>query len=191
MVTPAPGASTRRALLKGYGPGVAVGASVVLAGCGHKKRSKLRAAPRSVRQVDVAILNHLLDLELETIAAYTAGIPLLRRSEQSSAEQFLGQELSHADELTGLIKLAAGKAHKARPAYDLGHPRTHRDVLRLLHRLEQAQVAAYLDAIPRVFPGTVRAALAAVVANDAQHISVLRPALGLAPMPGALVTPTE
>jgi hypothetical protein len=193
VVSSAPGtdASSRRALLKVAGPGLAAGASILLAGCGQHRRSKLRAAPKRLRDLDVAILNHLLDLELHTIAAYTAGIPLLHRSEQTVAQQFLGQELSHADELGGLIRLAGSKPAKAKPSYDLGHPRTHRDVVRLLHTLERAQVAAYLDAIPRVYLGSVRAALAAVVANDAQHISVLRPALGLAAMPEALLTGAE
>ena len=47
-------------------------------------------------------------------------------------------------------------------------------MLRLLHKIERAQITAYLDAIPKVSLGSTRAALAAVLANDAQHISVLR-----------------
>jgi bacterioferritin (cytochrome b1) len=193
VVSAAPGTEdpSRRTLLKVCGPGFVVGASLLLAGCGQHKRSTLRAAPTPLRELDVGILNQLLDLELHTIAAYTAGIPLLGKPQQAIAQQFLGQELAHADELGGLIRLAGSKPLKAKPSYDLGHPRTHRDVLRLLHALERAQVAAYLAAIPRVYLGSVRAALAAVVANDAQHIFMLRPALGLEPMPGALVTGAE
>ena len=69
--------------------------------------------------------------------------------------------------------------------------RTEEDVLRLLHKIERAQINAYLDAIPKVSLGSTRAALAAVLANDAQHISVLRLSLGRRPIPTALVTGHE
>ena len=52
-------------------------------------------------------------------------------------------------------------------------------MLALLHRLERAQIAAYLDAIPQLSPGPVRAAVASILANDAQHLAVLRLTQGL------------
>ena len=42
------------------------------------------------------------------IAAYTASIPLLAPDAAEAAKRFLGQELSHAGELSGLIKQAGG-----------------------------------------------------------------------------------
>jgi hypothetical protein len=61
-------------------------------------------------------------------------------------------------------------------------------VLALLKRLEQAQLRAYLDAIPQLSGGKVRAAVAAIYANDAQHLALLRWQTGEAPAPAALVT---
>ena len=141
--------------------------------------------------LDAVLLNHLLDLEHLGIAAYTAGIPLLSLSGRKEGRLFLTQELSHAGELGGLVKQAGGKPHKGRETYDLGHPRTEEDVLKLLHGIEHAQIDAYLDAIPKVSLGSTRAALAAMLANDAQHISVLRLSLGRRPIPTALVTGHE
>ena len=94
-------------------------------------------------------------------------------------------------ELYGLIKQAKGISNKAQANYPFGHPRTHKEVVDLLHTLEQAQIAGYLEAIPSVSPGSVRAALSAILANDAQHVVVLRRALRIEPIPSAFVTAAE
>ncbi|MDQ6816646.1 MAG: ferritin-like domain-containing protein [Actinomycetota bacterium] len=146
---------------------------------------------RPVAMADVPLLNSLLDLERRGIWAYAAGIPLLSKGQASAAKVFLGQELSHATELAGLVREAGAKARDPLPGYDLGRPRTPADVLGLLHRIETEQLAAYLSAIPRLERGPVRAAAVALFANDAQHVAILRLQLGLEPVPAALVTGQE
>jgi hypothetical protein len=188
--------ASRRGLLKAAGAGVAGGAALLLAACGGSHAPSTQATTTTSSEpvpnsLDAALLNHLLDLEHMGIAAYTAGIPLLSPAGRKDGQLFLTQELSHAGELGGLVKQAGGKPHKGRETYNLGHPRTEEDVLNLLHRIERAQINAYLDAIPKVSLGSTRAALAAVLANDAQHISVLRLSLGRRPIPTALVTGHE
>ena len=64
-------------------------------------------------------------------------------------------------------------------------------MLALLHGLERAQIVLYLDAIPRLSPSPVRAAVATILASDAQHISILRMAQGLPAVPSAFVTGSE
>jgi hypothetical protein len=171
---------------------------VALAGCSaaqqHTVRVGLLAPP--ARHRDVVLLNNSLSLEFRTIAAYTAGIPMLSGSVRRAAVQFLQQELSHMTRLEALVKRAGGLPFGRQDSYDFGRPggpphSTQREVLVLLHALEQAQLAAYLHAIPRLAPGPVRAELAAILTDQAQHVSVLRAALGLAPVPLALVTGTE
>jgi hypothetical protein len=76
-------------------------------------------------------------------------------------------------------------------SYNLGQPQGKRDVLLLLHGIEQAQVAGYLKAITALSPGKLRAAAAAILANHAQQMSMLRLALGLPPVPSAFVTAHE
>jgi hypothetical protein len=183
---------SRRRLLSVSGV-TAVGAAGLIAGCGGagSPRGQVRTLPPPGRHQDIEILDRLLGLEQAAVAAYTAGIPLLRGGAQLAATQFLEQELSHASELSGLVKAAGGRARLPQASYDLGQPRTARDVVRLLHVAERAQLIAYLDAIPRLAPGAVRAAAAAIFANDAQHIAVLRSALGLAPLSGPFVTGRE
>jgi len=141
--------------------------------------------------VDVELLNRVLDLEHAAIVAYTAGIPLLTGPDQVAAKRFLAQELSHAASLSGMVRQAGGNAHLPKPSYDLGHPRNARDVLVLLHGQESAQIAAYIDVLPGLSPGGARAAVASILANDAQHISILRSAIGRNPAPAAFVTGRE
>jgi len=194
VVSFAPGAplTSRRTLLSGSGVGLAAGAALAITGCAGRSRTpKVHAIPTAARNADVAILNGLIDREYKAIAAYTACIPLLAGREQNAAKQFLSQETTHAGELSGLITQAGGYADKPRSNYDLGRPRDRKDLLELLHSLEQAQIAGYVDAIPEVSPGSVRAALAAILANDAQHIVVLRRTLKLEPLPSAFVTGDE
>jgi hypothetical protein len=137
------------------------------------------------------MLTHALDLEHLSIAAYTAGIPLLPALAQKAGKEFLLQEFAHASAVATLVKQAGGKPGAPPPSYDLGNPRRPADVLALLHRIERTTIAAYLDAITRLPPGTVRTRLATILTNEAQHLAVVRLLLGLAPVPAALADGTE
>jgi bacterioferritin (cytochrome b1) len=191
VVSPEPGAtwSSRRTFLSRSGAGIAAGAALVLGGCGSTEEvAGVHKIPPEARSADVKILNGLLDLEYKAIAAYTAGIPLLTKHVQTSAKQFLSQEITHSDAVYALIKQAHGPGKRAKANYDLGRPRDAKDVIELLHSLEQAQIAGYLEAIPNVSPGSVRAALSTILANEAQHVVVLRRALHVEPLAGPFVT---
>lgn len=181
-------ASTRRGLIRLAGTGLGGGAALTLVACGSS-RSKTHttstvAAPPGP---DVPILNHCLDLEHMAITAYTAATPLLSSPSKEAAQRFLSQEIAHAGELAGLIGQAGGKPFKPRQHYDLGNPRTPYEVLGLLYRIEQAQIASYLQSIQLLSNGSIRAAISAILANDAQHQSVLALALGRNPVPSAFV----
>jgi hypothetical protein len=182
---------SRRALLGAATTALGSGVALVLAGCGAGDRTGAKSVHKAkppVRHADIALLMALLDLERHTVAAYTAGLPLLSHPDARTAKQFLNEELQHTGELIALIKAAGGEAAPRFGAYDLGQPADGAAVLALLHGLERAQVSAYLEAIPKLSPGPVRAAAATVLASDAQHLAVLRSAQGLAPMPSAFLT---
>jgi bacterioferritin (cytochrome b1) len=187
--------ASRRRLLSAAGAGLAgAAATLLVTGCGQaaKPLPEQKLSPTSpAASADIDVLNHLLDLEHVAISAYTAGTPLLVPDVTKAGSLFLNDELGHAGQLIGLIKQAGGLPNKPAPSYDLGHPQTSKDVLELLHELERQQLAAYLEAIPQLAPGMVRQQVVAVMANDAQHVSVLRASLGLSPVPSALVTGRE
>jgi hypothetical protein len=140
---------------------------------------------------DVEHLNRLLDLEYFVSAAYTAATPLLHGRQYAAAKIFLGQELAHISSVITLIQRADGEPHQPQPSYDLGRPRGSRELLTLLDRAERVSIAAFLELIPRISIGTARSTLASILANDAQHVSVLRIALGHNPAPRPLLTAHE
>jgi hypothetical protein len=180
---------SRRALLSGFFAALAAGG---VTGCGHSGSHPSVSTTAAVPSTDVEILLGLLDLEYQTIAAYEGGIPLLDSASALDAQQFLRHELSHAGEMGGLLRQAGIKKPPGpRVDYNLGHPRTPDEVLLLLHRLEAAQLGAYLHAIPLLGSGPVRVAIASVFANDAQHVASLRARLRRSPAPAPFVTGRE
>jgi hypothetical protein len=181
-----PSPRSRRAFLAG-GPAAATAALISACAGAKPLREKVRGGAK-VSPSDVEPLNALLDVEHHAITAYAAGIPLLHPPQSKAAVQFLAQELAHASQLSDLIRHARHKPNRPRASYDLGNPRGPADVLALLKRLEQAQLAAYLEAIPRLSEGRVRAAVSAIFANDAQHLAMLRWQSGESPAPAARVT---
>ncbi len=177
-------AATRRELLGAS----TLSAALTLAGCGGHAARASRARPPEdpVAERDAELLNGLLNLEYEVIAAYTATIPLLSGRTRTAAQRFLSQELSHAGEISGLVRQAKGKANPPRATYDLGAPRGAKAVLELLRGLEQRELDTKVAAVAQLSLGATRAAVTAVLGNDAQHLAVLSASLGLDPLPTAL-----
>ena len=179
-------ASSRRGLLRAAG---AAAAGLVVAGCGGGQSLKAQvnnSAP--VLDTDVDLLQQLLHLEHVGIWAYTAGTPLLAPAVTKAGALFLNDELAHAGALAGLINAAGGKPIKPASSYPVGHPRTSQEVLELLHRIENMQISAYLGAITRLSPGSVKQSVASIMSNDAQHVAVIRAALHQPAVPSAFVT---
>jgi ferritin-like protein len=177
--------SSRRNMLLAAGAGLA---GAIVAGCGSQSLRQQVNNSQPVLSSDVDLLNSLLHLEHVAIAAYTAGIPLLDQPTATAAQLFLNDEIYHAGDLAGLVREAGGKPIKPAPSYTLGHPRNSREVLTLLHSVENAQIAGYLYAIPRLEPGVLKQEVTAILANDAQHVAVVRFALGRPAIPSAFVT---
>jgi hypothetical protein len=188
------GGASRRALLSRAGATLGGAGAVVLSGCGRRAKSGRKAVKQlapAIRRSDLELLGNALELERRAVAAYIAGIPLLARPDAKTAKQFLNEELQHTGELLALIKAAGGQAPPRAASYDIGHPRDAAGVLALLHTLEAVQITNYVRSIPRLAPGPVRAAVASILANDAQHIAMLRLAQGQPAVPSAFVTGSE
>jgi hypothetical protein len=164
----------------------AAGAGAVLAGCGTSQIGS--GIPVAALKSDVATLNRLIGVEYYAVAAYVAAIPLLSGTDALYAKQFLSQELSHIEDLAGLVRRTGTRPAASSQVYDLGRPRGRAELLGLLHRVERVTLRAYREAIPVLTAGAVKATAASIFANDAQHASMLRGRLGLAPVPEAVVT---
>jgi hypothetical protein len=165
------------------------GAAVALAGCGSS--AQRRMLPDPTADHDVQVLETVLALERRAVTAYTAGIPLLTGPDRATATAFLRQELEHAGTLLSMIVGAGGRRTWRNPSYNLGHPDSPRAVIELLHEVERAEIAGYVDAIGQLSSGRLRARAAAILADHAQQITILRARLGAPPVPSAFVTGTE
>lgn len=62
------------------------------------------------------------------------------------------------------------------------------DVLHFAAKLEQGAVSAYLGAVPLFDDRALSKAAASILGDETMHWSVLRHALGEAPVPGAFVS---
>jgi bacterioferritin (cytochrome b1) len=178
-------ASSRRGLLRAAGAGVA---GLIVAGCGSQSLKAQVGNSAPVLGTDIDLLNQLLHLEHVGIWAYTAATPLLPPSVTKAGSLFLNDELAHAGALANLIRAAGGKPMKPASSYPIGHPRNSQEVLEVLHAVENMQISAYLGAIAALAPGSVKQSIASIMANDAQHVAVVRAALHRPAVPSAFVT---
>ena len=182
---------SRRRFFASSGVSIAGGSAMFLAACGDDGGDTGRVVPTTPKEADAAdveILNGALDLELMAIAAYKAGAATLRGELLQVGKLFIEQEQEHADALTTAIKEARGTPNRAKSSYDFPQLRSERDALRFAVELENTAVAAYIDALPKLTRNDLRGTASAIVTNEAEHLSVLRGALGLAPAPQAFVT---
>jgi bacterioferritin (cytochrome b1) len=182
------GMPTRRSFLQTAGAGFAGGAAVLAAGCGDDDKTGVANGGAEADRADVEVLNGVLDLELMAIEAYKQGAGLLKGDQLQLVKGFLEQEAEHADALAKAIRGADGEPNVAKSSYDFPSMRTPRDVLTYAVRLEDTAIAAYIDALPKLSKGELRGTAAAILTNDAEHMAVLRDALGLPPVPDAFVT---
>ena len=185
--------ASRRALLSGAGTALAGVGAIALGGCGRTAagRKAVKQLPEALMESDVRILSRALALERRTVTAYVAGIPLLPHPQAKAARQFLNEELEHTGELISLITAAGAKPPPRADSYQLGHPGDAAAVLALLHSLETLQITNYLQSIPRLSPGPVRAAVASILTVDAQHVTMVRLLQGQTPVPSAFVSGAE
>lgn len=171
----------------------AAGAAAVVAGCGllPKAAPPLKKISGMVHSTDVPILESLLRLEYHLAYAYTASAPRLTGYGLKLARWFLPDELVHVGVISELLKVAHVKPNTSAGTFVLGHPRDADEVLAMLHALENEAIRAYQHAIPDLSSGTLRAIVAAIMANEGQHVALVRAAQGLEPVPAALVTGSE
>jgi rubrerythrin len=169
--------------------GAAAGGSAILAGCGDSAMTpNAVTSPDESDQADVEILNGVLDLELMSVAAYKVGAGRLRGRMLEVVKRFLEQEQAHADGLATAITDAGGQPNRAKSSYDFPAMRSQTDVLRFAVDVENTAIAAYIDALPKLTRGDLRATAASIITNEAEHVAMLLEALGEDPAPTAFVT---
>lgn len=191
---------TRRTFLRGAGAGViavpALG-GLALGGCGGgdgpvtDEGARLgtgRAPAPDSPGGDVDLLNSALAAEHLSIAAYTAGLPLLEGAARDAGRRFLAQEREHADRLRELIEGLGAGAVGPLPSYDFDSPGDQAEMLRLLQRVELKTITVYGSLVPRLADPLLRTIAASIATVEAEHDAVLRMRLGRWPAPTPFVT---
>jgi bacterioferritin (cytochrome b1) len=189
--------ATRRDFLRLTGLAVTAAGGLAFAGCGSDDPAAAGAAdPKATPARDRAILNGALTLENTAVAAYGAGLPLLGTDAKRLGRRFLEQEREHARALAAAVRALGGRPNRPKPAaeYRAAFPRlrSEADVLRFATDLENVAISAYVEGIPKLSDPELRQSSAAILANEAEHVSLLlgerHPGRPEAAVPEAFVT---
>jgi Ferritin-like domain len=172
----------RRAVRRGLLGLAAVAALLALlgGGCGGGDQTTTTLAPDT--EADAAVLNEILSRQTAAVDAYGAAAPALKGHALAMANLFSAQEQEHID---GILKALRGLGEKAEPepeAIEADGLKAERDYLRFFYEIESATIEAELTAIAKLTAASPRVTLAATAANQAQHLVLLRRALGVRPL---------
>lgn len=178
--TPSAPALSRRGLLAA---GAATLAAASLEGCG----SSATPGPSGHEPTDdVEIVNSALDIEHLAIASYGAALGHLAGGDVTLARRIREQERAHAGALAALVRELRATPNAPRASYALRPLWGRSDALAFLDDLENTAIAFYVDALPKL-SAPFRHVMLGIVANEAEHLAVLRGALGLPAAPDAFV----
>ncbi len=151
-------------------------ATLLLAGCGGSGSGTTTAVPD--KAADAEILNNVLARQLAAVRAYERTLPLLAGPALAGAREFRASEQEHVD---ATIKALRGLGEKAEPEEEEIESeglKTQADALEFLYELESASIAYDLRAVSHLTAPWPRSLLGSVAANQAQHLVLLRRALG-------------
>jgi rubrerythrin len=150
---------------------------------------------------DLGILENAIRLERVTVLAYDTLLDggLLSPRVQRIARLFSSQEQEHADGLVAaMVALRATPPAKPSGVKDvdafvkgLGAVTTQADVLNFAIELETSAVAAYHDASGKLVDAKLLQTTASIMANEGQHLVVLRQAARRPPVPKAFEIGSE
>ena len=177
---PPPPVGSRRLLIAGAGIatlGVATGCTGVAS-----------TPPRSSATIDdAAVLNNVLGLEYEAVAAYETALAgsALGATDAALAHGFQTDHAKHAEALVRAILRLQGKPVTARADYRFAAGALDRrdDALRFLLDFEQGLALAHLGAVPAFIDKNLAKGAAGILGVETMHWAALRGALGEDPVP--------
>jgi hypothetical protein len=163
----------------------------LLAGCGGGGGSAPTSSasvtdaspmPSAEESADAELLNHVLGRQEAAIVAYRQVIPKLAPRLAHLAAYFRAQEQEHVDAVLKAMRGLKGKAEPSEEEIEVGDLGNDRERLEFLYEVESATIDEELSAISRLEASWPRSLLSSTVANQAQHLTLLRQALGAGPL---------
>jgi ferritin-like protein len=152
-----------------------IAAAALLAGCGGSGHG---AETDPEKASDAAVLNDALSQETTAVEAYAGGLPLLHGRVRAVGREFHAQEQEYVDAVTKAIRGLGGSVDAEHGQPELAGVNDQAGFLALAYEMENAALASYLDAAPRLNTSAPRGLAASLAAAHAQHLVVLRQALG-------------
>lgn len=155
---------------------VAVVVLALVGGCGGGG-SRTTAVPD--KAADAETLNNVLGRELAAVRAYERTLPLLHGPALASAREFRAQEQEHVDAVVKALRGLGERAEPEEEEIESEGLKTQADALGFLYEVESVSVAYGLRAISHLTSPWPRSLLGSIATNQAQHLVVLRRALGV------------
>lgn len=153
--------------------------AALAAGCGGSGGGTATAAPD--KAADAEVLNRVLSRELAAIGAYDRVLPGLHGADLALARQLRSQEQEHVDAILKALRGLGAKAEPEEEEIERSGLRSRADVLDFLYEIESVSIDDGLRAISNLTAPWPRSLLGSIVANQAQHLVLLRRALGARP----------
>jgi hypothetical protein len=157
---------------------VALAVSVGIGACGGGSSSD----STTDKAADVEVLNEILARQLAAVDAYDQALPALRGAELALARRFRAQEQEHVDATTKTLRGLEGEADPPAETVDAGELGTQQEAMHFLYELESATIDAELSAVGKLTIGWPRPLIAAMAANQAQRLVLIRRGLGAGPL---------
>lgn len=136
----------------------------------------------SDKAADAEVLNRVLGRELAAIDAYDRVLPRLRGADLALARQFRSQEQEHVDAILKALRGLGAKAEPEEEEIERSGLKSRDDVLDFLYEVESASIDQGLFATANLIAPWPRKLVGSIVANQAQHLVLLRRALGARPL---------
>jgi hypothetical protein len=166
--------------------------TAALSGCGGGGSSSAPASAASVtdaspspspeQSADAALLNKVLGRQEAAALAYGRVIPHLRPRLARMASYFRAQEEEHVDAVLKAMRGLKSTAEPVEETIEPGELKGDRERLEFLYELENGTIDEELSAISMLESSWPRSLLGSTVANQAQHLTLLRQALGVGPL---------
>jgi Ferritin-like domain len=154
---------------------ILIAAGVLVGGCGGKGNP----AGEGEKERDAEILNVAIGQELTLIDAYRHGSALLHDPElRAVMRRYVAQEQEHIDGLTMAMRGLGAKVEAEAEELDYSEVKTASDYLHFAYELTSKQLTRFLDDVIQLSTPSPQSYAASIAANEAQHLAVLRQALG-------------
>jgi hypothetical protein len=163
--------------------------AVIFAGCGGGGSSTTATAaalttpaPSQEESADAAILDTVLARQEAAVEALAEVGPALPPRLARMAAYFRAQEQEHVDSVLKALRGLKSPAEATPEPLDASGLKSDRERLVFLYEVESATIDEELSAISKLEADWPRSLLASTVANQAQHLTLLRQALGAGPL---------